>query len=91
MLWRKQPAPGVGDAVRAATDVGEAPKEHLHGQLRFRSGTVWATPLEWGSLLLVCSREALTFSRIALFVTIGWHGFILTVRGEESICGWILS
>ena len=47
MLCEKQPAPGVGDAVRAAADVGhlaDGGEDDTFGR-KDASGTVWATPL----------------------------------------------
>ncbi len=47
MALGSQPAPGVGDAVRAAADVGQAdmPEGRLTVGRKDPSGTVWATPL----------------------------------------------
>src|SRR6266699_6736970 len=47
MPSEKQPAPGVGNAVQAATDVGRARGHSQCPARRGRWGTVWATPLDF--------------------------------------------
>ena len=81
MLWAKQPAPGVGDAVRAATDVGEAPEEQLHGRLRLRSGTVWATPLEQGTCLKLSPSQ----KESTVFLSAGTFCSMNALRSSEDL------
>src|SRR6266566_4783417 len=47
MPSEKQPAPGVGNAVQAAADVGRARGHSQCPARRGRWGTVWATPLDF--------------------------------------------
>jgi hypothetical protein len=81
MLWAKQPAPGVGDAVRAATDVGEATTAPSSRSAQATLGTVWATPLEQGVSLKLspCQKES------TAFLSVGTLCSVNALRSSEDL------